>query len=101
MSTVVELELLVKPLRGGQRHALEEVELLLLETPNLFIRSLDRTIARRAADVRARTGLLTPDAIIIATALEERCDAIVGNDERMASRVTGVPYLYLEDYVHQ
>ena len=38
-------------------------------------------------------------AIIVATALEERCDAIIGNDSIIASRLTGIPYLYLDDYV--
>ena len=39
------------------------------------------------------------DAIIVATAVEERCDAIIGNDSMMAARTTDIPYLYLNDYV--
>lgn len=99
VSTIVEVELLVRPLRERSQTALDQVELLLQKTPNLFIRPVDRAIARRAADVRARTGLRIPDAIIVATAVEEHCQAIIGNDATMARRVTEMPYLYLEDYV--
>ncbi|MDO8750016.1 MAG: PIN domain-containing protein [Dehalococcoidia bacterium] len=100
ISTVVELELLVKPFRERDQIALDQVTLMLDDTPNLFIRSLDRSIARRAADMRARTGLSIPDSVIAATALEERCDAIIGNDVDMARRVNTIPYLCLDDYVH-
>lgn len=99
ISTVVELELLVKPFRERDQIALDQVTLLLDDTPNLFIRSLDRSIARRAAGIRARTRLSIPDSVIAATALEERCDAIIGNDVDMAQRVIRIPYLCLEDYV--
>ena len=99
VSTVVELELLVRPTREGDRPAMDQVALLLEETPNLAIRPLDRAIARRAAEVRALTGLSASDAVVVATALEERCDAIIGNDWRMASRTKGVRHLYLDDYV--
>jgi len=39
------------------------------------------------------------DAIIVATGLEDRCDAIVGNDSLIAARSQSIPYLYLDDYV--
>ena len=39
------------------------------------------------------------DALIVATAIEERCDVIIGNDSRIARQNTGIPYLYLENYV--
>lgn len=99
VSTVVEAEVLVKPLRERDRAALDKVELFFRDSPNLVIRSFDRTIAKRAALVRASNRLLLPDAIIVATALEERCDAIIGNDSVIASQAVGIPYLYLNDYV--
>jgi predicted nucleic acid-binding protein len=99
VSTINELEVLVKPLRARDRRALTRAVLFFRRTPNLLVRPVDRVVARRAADVRARTGLAVPDAVIVATSLEERCDALIGNDARMAARAVGVPYLYLEDYV--
>ena len=41
-----------------------------------------------------------PDAIIIATALQARCDALIGNDARMARHTFGLPYLYLDGYIN-
>lgn len=99
ISTVVEMELLVKPIREGDNIARDKAELFLRGTHNLAVRAMDRIVARRAANLRARTRLASLDAIIVATALEERCDAIIGNDSYIASRPTGIPYLYLDDYV--
>ena len=75
------------------------MEIFLRQAPNLAVRSVDRVIARRAAHVRAQTRLSPMDAIIVATALEERCDAIIGNDSIIASRSIGIPYLYLDDHI--
>ncbi len=99
VSTVVEAEVLVKPLRERNQLAIEKAELFFRYAPNLVVRSFDRTIARRAALVRAGSLLPLPDAIIVATALEERCDVLIGNDASMARHSFGVPFLYLEDYV--
>lgn len=99
VSTIVEMELLVKPMREGDTVSLDRIELFLRGQINLFIRPVDRIVARRAADMRARTRLSPPDAIIVATALEERCDAIIGNDSIIASRATNIPYIYLDDYI--
>ena len=99
ISTIVELEILVKPMRDRDDDAQDRVETFLQQRPNLSIRPVDRMIARRAANIRARTRLLPMDAIIVATAVEERCDAIIGNDSMMAARTTDIPYLYLNDYV--
>ena len=99
ISTVVEMEMLVKPIQQRDDDAHDRAETFLRTRPNLSVRSVDRVIARRAANVRARTRLRPMDAIIVATGLEERCDAIIGNDSMIASRIVGIPYLYLDDYV--
>lgn len=99
ISTVVEMELLVRPLRQQDMAGRDRVETFLRQLRNLFVRPVDRIVARRAAEVRARTHLAPLDSIIVATGLEEQCDAIVGNDSLIASRPTGIPYLYLDDYI--
>lgn len=99
LSRVVEMEALVRPLRDNDRAAVDVLTLLFARTPNLRVRDVDQAIAHRAADVRAITRLRAPDAIIAATALEERCEALIGNDKIMASRLRGIPYLYLDDYI--
>ena len=99
ISSIVEMEILVKPIRERNTTVRDKIETFLRETPNLTVRPVDRVVARRAADVRARTHLTPLDAIIVATALEDRCDAIIGNDSVIASQTTGIPYLYLDDYL--
>lgn len=99
VSTVVETEVLVKPMRDRNRRALETIELFFRNSPNLVIRSVDRMVARRAAAVRASSRLSLPDATIVATALEDRCDALIGNDSSVAKYASGIPYLYLNDYL--
>ena len=99
ISSIVEMEILVKPKRDQATKAQDKAETFLRETPNLTVRPVDRVVARRAADVRARTRLAPLDAIIVATALEDRCDAIIGNDSVIASQTTGILYLYLDDYL--
>lgn len=99
ISRVAELEALVKPLRENDLATADLFTLLLTKTPNILIRDVDSAVARRAAQIRARTGLRVPDAIIAATALEEKCDALIGNDAMMASRFVGIPYLYLQNYI--
>lgn len=101
ISTIVEMELLVKPMRDRNRIARDKIEVFVRGQPNLLIRSVDRSVARRAADVRARTRLASLDAIIVATSLEEHCDAIVGNDSMVASRPLGINYIYLDDYIFE
>ena len=98
LSAITEMELLVQPVRERDAATVNRMQIFFQETPNLTVRPVDRVVARRAADVRARTRLARLDAIIVATALEERCDAIIGNDYVIASRSTGISYMYLNDY---
>lgn len=49
--------------------------------PNLHFVSLDAHVADISSDLRARYGLCTPDAIQVATAIHQRADAFVTNDE--------------------
>ena len=99
VSTVVEAEALVKPLRESNQLGVDRIELFFRRQPGLVVRSVDRTVARRAASIRAGVGLALPDALVIATALEEGCQAIVGNDLGVAKRLTELPYLYLQSYI--
>ena len=99
LSTVVESEVFVRPLRKRDRAVLEKAELFFRVSRNIVIRNFDRAVARRAAQVRADSGLRLPDAVIIATALEERCDALIGNDPAMGRHTFGIPYLHLDDYI--
>lgn len=97
VSTIVEMELLVRPLREQDFAFVVGLELFLRNERNWVVRNVDREVARSAAAIRANTGMKAPDALIAATAVLEGCDAIIGNDRDFA-RLSDVPYLVLDDY---
>jgi predicted nucleic acid-binding protein len=97
VSVVTESELLIRPIRDNEPEAVERIEDLLSEE-GMRVIPVDRRTARVAAEVRARHRLKLADAIIVATALETGCDAIVGND-REWRRVSEVPYVHLDEVV--
>ena len=100
LSAIVEMELMVQPLREQDFGFLARLNLFLRHQQNLVIRWVDQEVARTAARVRAETRMATPDALIAATAAVERCDAIIGNDADFARRSTDVPYLRLDSYAN-
>ena len=100
VSTIVEMELLVRPIRDQRFDVVERIDLLFRNVRTMLIREVDRAVARLAAGMRARMNLKAPDALIAATAVAEGCDAIIGNDRDFAVRVRqDIPYLRLDDYV--
>jgi len=103
-SVMTEAELLVY---AEQKRSPEAAEIVrdLLSEDGIYVINTDRRIARRAAAIRGaalRQGtdkkMAIPDAIIIATAIETGCDAIVGNDGAWRGR-TEIPFVYLKDAV--
>jgi predicted nucleic acid-binding protein len=86
VSAITASEIMVHPLRAGPEPA-ATMQLFLTAFPNLGIAPVDLAVALRAAAVRAQTGLKTPDALIVATALEHRVDAVATNDEAWATRL--------------
>ena len=58
---------------------------------------MTQAVANRAAELRARWNLGTPDAIIAATAIETRCTHLVTNDPAFR-RVENLKVLVVSDY---
>lgn len=79
-SELVLLELLVAPLKKGAQDVADEIELTLLHFPHLQLAPVTRGVLVRAAETRARYGLRTPDAIMVATAVESGATLAVTND---------------------
>lgn len=98
VSAMTEAELLVRPERTKNDTARERIADLLSES-GIYVVGVDRKIARRAAVIRANTRLKLPDAIIVATALETDCEAVVGNDGEWATREVEIPFIRLDDVV--
>ena len=89
-------EVLVQPIRKGDASLRERYRTLLLHSRHFRTLPIESAIAVRAADIRARYGLRTPDALQIATALESGCDAFLTNDLRLR-RIVEIPVLLLDD----
>jgi predicted nucleic acid-binding protein len=80
-SELVLLELLVAPLKKGAPDVADEIEMALLHFPHLELAPVTRAVLVRAAEIRARYGLRTPDAIMVATAVESGATLAVTNDD--------------------
>lgn len=95
-SALVLLEVLVKPLAAGDSLLIDVYRDMLLDTEGYELVSLDEAIAQRAAEIRSRYGLKTPDAIHASTALECGAALFVTNDPTF-SRVAGLPVTLLSE----
>jgi predicted nucleic acid-binding protein len=89
-------EVLVLPARNrdiGLRHRYLS---LLFETAGIHTRSINRAAAELAAELRAKYGFRLPDALQLAVAIQNQCEAFLTNDRRLA-RVTEIRVLVLDD----
>lgn len=96
-SSVITLtEVLVQPLRQNNQTLADDYRDLLFNGVNFQLLPLTAAIAERAAELRAKYNLRTRDALQIATALENGCDAFLCNDNTL-KRVTELQILILDD----
>jgi predicted nucleic acid-binding protein len=96
-SSVITLtEVLVQPLRQNNQALADKYRDLLFNGINFKLIPLNSSIAETAARLRARHNLRTPDALQIATALENGCDAFLCNDRNL-KRVTELKILILDE----
>ncbi len=77
---VTAMELFVGPLRSHRSVEVERITEFLRYFPNLSLRTVDLDVARLAAELRASTGLATPDALIVASGVVAGARYIVSND---------------------
>ena len=113
LSRLVQMELLVHPMRSRDLREREVVVDLTERARGIETTDLTRSVLFLAAEIRAHTRLKTPDAIVVASAAVDGCEAIVGNDKRfrdmdglrgtrlmaMGSRAMPLPqYIHLGDY---
>ncbi len=97
LTSVISLcEVLVHPIRN-QNHTLKQRYFDILQnSPNFFTKFINSSIAERAAELHAKYNLRTPDALQIATALENGCDAFLCNDNGL-KRVSELEILILDE----
>lgn len=83
-SSITLLEILVKPLRERKPKLVGQYKEILLNAPGILIAEVSNDIAEGAAELRAKYNLKTPDAIQVATAVENQADYFFTNDYRLA-----------------
>jgi len=95
-STITLLEVLVHPLRTGQTSLCSRYRDILTRARNLSLVDVSVPIAERAAELRASTGLRTPDAVQVAAALTHGARFFLTNDGRLPT-IAGLKVLVLDD----
>ncbi len=96
VSELCLLELLVRPLRLNRQDIADEYETLLTHFPNVVLTPVSREVLLSAAGIRARHRLRTPDALIIATALQQGATLMFTNDDQW-ERVGEIDVVRLDD----
>lgn len=100
LSTLSVTELLVQPFAEEQVDRVAVFERFILSLPNTALIPPSYETAKEAARLRASYGIRTPDALLVATALGEKADALFTNDARLRKlKAEGLAILVLDDYV--
>ena len=95
-STVTLLELLVQPYRDQKEELAQKIFALTSTYPKIEWVPVSMSLADRAAELRARYRLSTPDAIQLATAIGHKATRFYGND-RSLRRVKEIECLLVDD----
>lgn len=95
-STITLLEVLVHPLRTGNKVLAERYREVLLYSDGLTTFEVLNEISEKAAELRAEYSIKTPDAIQIATAIFHKADRFLTNDPDL-KKVTAIQVLVLDD----
>jgi predicted nucleic acid-binding protein len=96
-SALTLLELLVVPYRAGNADLAQRYEELLTNSRGIAVIDLSRDQLRIAAQLRAATGVKTPDSLQLAAATSAGCTAFLTNDRRIPA-IRGLRVLQLGDY---
>lgn len=82
-SSITLLEVLVKPLKEKQPKLVERYINILTNARGIEIFEVTNAISIKAAELRAKYNLRTPDAIQLATAIEFNADYFLTNDFKL------------------
>ena len=97
-SVITLLEVLVLPMRQNEQQLVEQYQNILCNSPTINIFELNIEIAKRAASLRAKYGLPTPDSIQIATAIYGSSEYFLTNDIRLKA-VKEIEMLFLNELI--
>lgn len=97
-SSVTLLEVLVVPYRAGDIQLANRYELLLTRSRGIRMIDITRDHLRAAAQLRAASGIKTPDALQVVCAIGTGCKTFLTNDRRLP-HVSGLRVIQLSSYV--
>lgn len=80
-SYVTLLELLVKPIKERRFDLVEQYKEILTNELDMVL--LDESVSLKAAELRAKYGIKTPDAIQLASVISKKGEVFITNDERL------------------
>lgn len=95
-SVITLLEVCVKPIRESRQDLVNEYTQKLLYDHKLTTLAIDGSIAQKAAEIRAKYGIRTPDALQIATAITAQADIFITNDADLKG-IEEIEVLILKD----
>jgi len=93
------LEVLVVPYRSGDHLLAGRYEALLTQSRGVHVADISRDHLRAAAQLRAATGVKTPDSLQVVAALAGGCTAFLTNDRDLPT-IPGLRILQLSSYVN-
>jgi predicted nucleic acid-binding protein len=82
-STITLIEVLVKPLKDGETKIVEQYKTILTNAEGIDIFDITTPIAVKAAEIRAKYNVKTPDALQVATAIEHNATYFLTNHLRL------------------
>ena len=97
-SALTLLEVLVVPYRTGDHLLAARYESLLTRSRGVRIGDISRDLLRAAAQLRAATGVKTPDSLQLVAALATGSTAFLTNDRDLPN-IPGIRILQLQSYV--
>ncbi|MEB2287133.1 MAG: PIN domain-containing protein [Anaerolineae bacterium] len=95
-SALTLTEALTKPIQARDAELIRLYQTMFRQSRYITLVPIDAGLAERAAELRARYSLKTPDALQVATALWTGCDAFLTNDLNIR-RVEDMRVLVLDE----
>lgn len=98
LSVITVSEVLAGPWMSGHRDRAESVEAALMALPGVVFAGINLETAAKAAELRGRAKLPLPDALIIASTVQEGATVLVTNDTAWKGRTLPCRIVLLDDF---
>lgn len=82
-SVITLIEVLIHPLKNDQPELSEQYSNILCYSPSIEMLDINADIAKNTAEIRAKYGFKTPDAIQLASALHSGSNFFITNDNQL------------------